>query len=135
MLPAGDAMLRELRLLTYHEAAILNQIRMGYLTLKSDKPWLNDYICNCDEQSKLTIKHFLLECKLAETVQLRNELRERLINLDQQFHNDEYFNNEHNLLYPHLKYKSKELKTFENLTLRTEHLKWVIEYCRYRFPD
>ena len=33
------------------------------------------------------------------------------------------------LLYPHLKYKSKELKTFENLTLRTEHLKWVIEYC------
>ena len=62
-------------------------------------------------------------------------MRTNLIKLDPKFNNDEYFNNVHNILYPHLKFTSKELKTFENLTLRTEHLKWVIEYCRYRFPD
>ena len=55
--------------------------------------------------------------------------------MDQQFQHDEYFNDVNHLLYPHLQYKSKELKTFENLILRTEHLRWVIQYCRYRFPD
>ena len=128
-------MLRELRILTYYDSAILNQIRMGYLTLKSDKPWLNKYQCNCDGQVPLTVKHFLLDCKLPNVVQFRDKLRTELIRLDPQFQSDEHFYNVQHLLYPHLQYNSKELKTFENLILRSEHLRWVIQYCRYRFPD
>ena len=134
-LPPGDAMLRELRILTYYDAAILNQIRMGYLTLKSDKPWLNYYTCTCDAQSKLTVKHFLLECQSPDTIEMRNELRNQLTTLNPKFNNDTHFNNIHNLIYPHLQYTAKELKSFDNLTLRTEHLQHIIEYCRYRFPD
>ena len=124
-----------MRILTYYDAAILNQVRMGYLTLKSDEPWKNMYTCTCDNQPRLTIKHFLLECTNPEVVEIRNEMRAGITSENNKFQDDDYFYDVNHLLYPHLEYSAKELKKFENITLRTTHLQWVIEFCRYRFPD
>jgi len=134
-LPDGDAMRNELRILTFEEASIINRIRMGYLTKITDVPWMIYNECSCDEKCNLTVKHFLLECKLPEAVEARTKMRTHLIELNPDFSKDEYFNNTDHLLYPHLGCKASVIKTFENLTLRTEQIKWIIEYCRYRFPD
>ena len=85
------------------------------MTLKTDVPWYNYYTCTCAGQPRLTIQHFLLDCKLPKATELRHEMRKHLIELQPKFTDDEYFNNMNHLLYPHLEYSSKELKKFENL--------------------
>ena len=134
-IPDGDAMLNEMRLLTMNESKILNQIRMGYMTLPTDDPWFNNYICNCEDSPRLTVNHFLFECKLPKVIEARTDLQQKLSELNPKFQEMEYFNNFNNLLFPHLEYNSKELRAIDNRFLRHEHLKWIIEYCRYRFPD
>ena len=136
-IPNGNVMLNELRLLNYNDAAILNQIRMGYMTLHSDVPWFDTsyYECNCELHPRLTIQHYFLECTLPKLVEARTNLQHYLSQLNSKFEDNDYFNNMNHLLYPHLEYTSKELKTIENIFRRHEHLKGIIQFCRYRFPD
>ena len=127
-----DAMQREMRLLEARDAAIINQLRMGCLTLYTDTPWTRNYHCNCDGNPLLTVQHMLLECPLL--VDEQTNTRKLIESKDEWYIDDSHYTVRH-LLFPHLHYKIKDLKIFENTTKRVSVLMIIAQYCRYRFPD
>ena len=134
-LPNTNHMMNEMRYLSYQDSRIINQIRCGYTTLPTDPPWINHYNCGCPGTPQFTVQHRLLECQLPAYTEARKDIRSQLIELNSEFSKDDYFNNLNNLLFPHLHYKSKELKQFENIINRVNILMIMAQYCRYRFPD
>ena len=105
------------------------------MTQPTDERWTNYVECTCEDHPRLTVQHFLFDCPDPERVQRRNDLQESLSQVNPKFTEMEYFNNIKNILFPRLYYKSSELRTYDNLVLRHKHLQWVINYCRYGFPD
>ena len=121
---------------------------MGYMHTKYDNKWRHPS-CDCDStgNTPLTVMHFLLECKKDELVKRREELKNSLIEIDDKYNdrlqylmnpnatNDQKIDLLKTLLFPHLHYTTTQLKLFHNKLIKLYHLKMLLNYCRYRFPD
>ena len=103
------AMINEMRHLTMDEGRKIGKLRMGYGHIGKDFDFNEICYCECGDQIVKTANHVVLECPLARRIKNRQLLRSQLMEIDNEYKNDEIFNNIDLLLFPHLKYPISQL--------------------------
>ena len=129
------AMLSEMHHLSMDETRKLSKLRMGYENIGDDYDYNSTCYCKCNNTTIKTAAHVILECPMDLRVQNRQTLKSQLIEIDQDFNNNDVFNNIDLLLFPHLKYPISQLNKIDNVLQRINILKIILDYCRYQFPD
>ena len=108
---------------------------MGYQNIDENYDFTTTTYCECDNNTIKTAAHVILECPTELRLQNRELLKSKLIEIDKDFAKDDVFNDIDLLLFPHLKYPKSQLNNINNILLRINILKIILDYCRYQFPD
>ena len=129
---ASKHMLSEMRHLNLNESKLVNMMRGGYT---ADFVWYENprLYCNCPGQPKLTTAHILYECPANKSQ--RDTLRMEYNRIEPKFQNNQVWTDMKHVLFPHLLYPCKALKSKPNILRRYELLKALYEFCRHRWPD
>ena len=132
-IPFTKACLNEMRLLTLPESCKINQLRMGY-THRTIDDWKNPKAivkCTCSPDEIETIEHIIYHCPSYSIA--RNEWRQAIQNIEPKYLQNEFYSNLQFILFPHLLYSKKDLRTFDNLSKRYTLLKYLLCYLDCKF--